>query len=200
MTTLTIATRTLAEITGHPGAEAVAAATIPTDPPLDAVVLGRLSASTIEVIANGRVQGYADTTAVTVITDPERRADLLTAALAVIDQERRQLARQILADGTRHAGVLEEIRSYAIERYREAAFCLDGLNTFLRYFSLPEYEPSTRVSYTIHGSYRTERNDADAAESDAATCLGVDLSDVRDIVEGSADYHVVIDEVESLDC
>ncbi len=198
MTTLTTATRTLAEATGQPGA-ATATVTIPGDPPLDAVVLGRLSASTIEVIADGRVQGYAETTAVTAVTDPQRRADLLTAALAVIDQERREQVGQLAAERTRHTGVLEKIRDYAISRCREGMFCADGLNDFLRHFSLPEYCPGTRVSYSIHGSYRTERSDADDAESDAATCLGVDLSDVRYIVEGSADYHVVVDEVEELD-
>jgi hypothetical protein len=199
VTTLTTATRTLAEVADHPGA-AVTAVTIPGDPAIDVVVLSRLTASLIEVFAAGSVQTYPDTTAVTDIADPQRRFGLLVPAVFVLDHERRQLVRQITAERTRHADVLRDIRDYAIERYREDMYCLDGLNTFLRYFQLLEYQPSTRVSYTIHGSYRTERSDTDAAEYDAANHLGVDLSDVRYIVEGSADYHVAVDEVESLDC
>lgn len=199
MTTLTTATRTLAEVADHPRA-AVATVTIPGDPDFDVVVLGRLTASMIEVFAGGSVQTYPDTTPVVDVADPDRRLGLVTAALFVLDQERRGLARQITAEGTRHAGVLQDIRDYAIERYREDMYCLDGLNTFLRYFDLPEYQPSTRVSYTIRGSYRTERTDADAAGDDAVRCLGVDLSDVSYVIEGSADHHVAVDEVEELDC
>ena len=199
MTTLITATRTLAEVADHPVA-AVATVTIPGDPDYDAVVLGRLTASMIEVFAGGSLQSYPDTTPVTDIFDPERRVGLLTSAAFVLDQERRELARQITAEGTRHAEVLRDIRDYAIERYREDMYCVDGLNTFLRYFDLPEYQPSIRVSYTIRGSFRTERSDADAAEHDAANWLGVDLSSISYVIEGSADYHVTVDEVEELDC
>lgn len=199
MTTLATPTRSLAEVAAHPGAP-VATITIPGDPPMDAVVLTRLTASIIEVFADGTVQAIPDTTVVTDIADADHQLGLVTAALFVLDHERRQLAREITAEGTRHADVLRDIRAYAIERYREDMYCIDGLNTFLRYFQLPEYQPSTRVTYTIHGSYRTERSDADAAEDDAANWLAPDLSGVSYVIEGSADYHVAVDEVESLDC
>jgi hypothetical protein len=199
VTTLTSATRTLAEVADHPRA-AVATVTIPGDPDLDVVVLGRLTAGMIEVFAGGSVQSYPDTTPVTDIFDPERRVGLLTSAAFVLDQERRELARQITAERTRHAEVLRDIRDYAIARYCEEMYCIDGLNTFLRYFDLPEYRPSTRVSFTIHGSYRTERSDTDDAEDDAANSLAPDLSGVSYVIEGSADYHVAVDEVEELDC
>ena len=199
MTTLSVATHTLAEVADHPEA-AIAAVTVLGDPAIDAVVLGRVSDRLIEVVAGGTICTYPDTTAVTDISDPEHGLGLVTAALLMLNAERRRQARQITADGTRHADALREIRDYAIERYREDMYCLDGLNTFLRTFSLPEYQPGTRVSYTIHGSYRTGRTDTEAAEDDANAYLRVDLSNVSYVVDGSADYDVTVDEVEELDC
>jgi hypothetical protein len=198
VTTLLTGTRPLAEVADHPEAP-VATVTILGDPPLDAVVLGRLNASTIEVFAGGNVRTIPDTTPVTEITDPDRRPVLIRAALRALDQERRQLARQITDERTQHAAVLDSIRAYAIERHREDAFCRDGLNTFLHHFGLPEYEPYVRISYTIHGSYRADDSDPDDAEDDATANLGVDLSGVSSVIEGSADYHIEIDEVELLD-
>jgi hypothetical protein len=198
VTTLLTATRTLAEVAATTGS-VIATVTVPGDPPLEAVVLGRLTASTIEVYADGRIRAVPGARPVTDITDPERRLGLLGAALLTLDQERRQLAAQLADERSRHTAVLDNIRAYAIERHREDAFCRDGLNTFLRYFGLPEYQPYVRVAFTIHGSYRVDDSNADTAEDDAATNLGIDLSGVHYVISGSADYQVEIDEVETLD-
>jgi hypothetical protein len=201
VTALTVATRTLAEVAADP-ATPVPAVTIPADaagPGMDVVVLCRVDAATVEVYAAGGIRPYPDTTTVTDIADTDRRLRLVAEALLALDEDRRRLAQQALRTHGGHAEQLDAIRGYAIDRYREDMYCLDGLNRFLRTFDLPEYRPRVRVTYTVAGSYETEQTDTDDAESDAAGWLSVDLSGVSDVIAGSSRHDVEVGEAEFLD-
>jgi hypothetical protein len=197
VTTLSNPTRTLAEVAADPAA-ALAAVTIPGDPALDAVVLARADAGTVDVFAGGSIHPYPDTTPVTDITDDDRRLRLLGDTLTGLDQQRRRLAAQTLGERDQYAATLADIRGYAIDRYHQDFYGLDQLNEFLRTVELAEYHPRVRVSYTISGSYEVRGGDTGAAHRDTRW-LRVDHSSISYLLEGTPSHTVEVDTVELLD-
>ena len=223
MTVPTTTTRRLAEVASSPGTT-IAVGPTGGSPDSDAVVLSRTDAATIEVAAGGDLHRIPDATAVTEITDPSRRLTLITGCLfplflfglglaAVLsipfvtaalnlevpwDRARRELGHRHREQRDRHTRTLDRIRGYAIARHHDGLYCLDGLNEFLRTFSLPGHATRIRVGFTIRGSYETGCTDTKTARYDAAH-LDVDLSEVSDLIEGGSDVTVEVDSVEVLD-
>jgi hypothetical protein len=198
--TATTPTPTLGEVVAGGDDVVAPACTVAGDPAVDIVVLAHGTATSLDALADGQPASYDPTITVTEVDDPERQLAVLRAALSTLDQGRREAELRLDVEKARQAAVLDRIRSYAIERHREGMYCEEGLNTFLRHFGLPEYEPSIRVSYTIRGSYRTEGSDPDTAETDAADNLAVDLSEIDGVIASSPYHQVDIDEIETIDC
>jgi hypothetical protein len=191
------ATRRLAEVASSPGTT-VAVGPTGGSPGIDAVVLSRVDTATIEVAAGGDLRRIPDTTAVIEITDPSRRLTLITEAVLTLDRARRELGGRHREQRDRHTRTLDRIRGYAIARHQHGLYCRDGLDEFLRTFSLPGHGTRIRVGFTIRGSYDTGRTDTETARDDA-THLAVDLSEVSHLIDGGSDVTVEVDSVEVLD-
>jgi hypothetical protein len=206
VTTLSVPTRTLAEIIATDGPAAVTLHDSSTDPdsPGDgsgtvAVVLTRVDPSTVVVIADGAMHGYPDTTPATEILDHDHRLRLVTDALRTLDTARRRLAGDAELMAQRQTGTLRAIRSYAIDAHNADVICLAGLNEFLRTFDLPEYRPRIRLTYTIRGSYEADQTDTHDASGDAEEHLRPDLLYLRRLVPASADHTVTVEAADYLD-
>jgi hypothetical protein len=151
----------------------------------NAVILGRHDAARIEVYHDGGVfELLPDDRLAIELTDPQPREAVISQALAQINELRQAAQDQLDEDQAQHRHVLECIRDYAIDRHREGNFCADGLNEFLRTFNLPEYNPRVRVTYSIRGRYEVQSSESDARD-DAEGRLGVDLTDLDDVIDGS---------------
>lgn len=131
------------------------------------------------------------------ITDPALQGQLLREALsklnAMVDLHRSRRD----DDRRAHAVKLQEIRDYAIDRFKVGDICLSGLTAFLEAFGLEAYEPVVRVEYTISGSYLVRGNARDA-EVDAKY-LRVDLQHVDNVVEESEHHDVKVTGVYEID-
>jgi hypothetical protein len=140
---------------------------------------------------------HADTPA-TPVSDHHTRAEFLAAAAS--DLAGIHALDQAQLDGTdaRHQKVLDDIRSYAVERHIAGDICRSGLNTFLETFSLPTYEPRIRVSYTITGSYEVDTDDPDAAARDARGYLKPDLSELDNVIDNSDTHSIQLGQVDEL--
>jgi hypothetical protein len=151
----------------------------------NAVILGRHDAAGIEVYHDGGVfELLPDDRLAIELTDPQPREAVISQALAQINELRQAAQDQLDEDQAQHRHVLECIRDDAIDRHREGNFCADGLNEFLRTFNLPEYNPRVRVTYSIRGRYEVQSSESDARD-DAEGRLGVDLTDLDDVIDGS---------------
>jgi hypothetical protein len=137
----------------------------------------------------------ADTPAAA-LTDAARHVELLAQFLAhVIDQEARHAVDRQRAEAD-HRKVLDEIRTYAIDRHEEGAYCREGLNEFLHHFRLDRYPRQANVRFTIRGSYAVAGHDRDEVEADAEANLRLDLDGLGDLIEGSESFTV---DVEGID-
>ena len=68
---------------------------------------------------------------------------------------------------TAKANLVDDIRSYAIDRQGEGHFCRDGLNTALAHFGLEPYEPRWRVEVVVVTMIELNADDAAQAASRA---------------------------------
>jgi hypothetical protein len=133
------------------------------------------------------------------LADAHRRADLLAGAVDHLADHVREVRSELACTVARHARTLEEIRRYAIDRHLDDQYCRDGLNTFLRSFGMPVYEPRVRVEFTITGSYEVDHADLYQAERDATGYLKIDLSDIDDLVDDSDTFTVQVTDTTVLD-
>ncbi|HEX2807790.1 MAG TPA: hypothetical protein VHN80_16645, partial [Kineosporiaceae bacterium] len=140
----------------------------------------------------------ADTPA-TLVTDPTGCSDLLHATVVHLIERLREAWVAHTMVGARHERTLDEIRRYAVDRHLDDEFCRDGLNEFLRTFQMPIYQPRTRVSYTIAGSYQVEGHDSYRATRDATGYLTVDLSQIDGVLDDTDRFSVEVTEATALD-
>jgi hypothetical protein len=170
------------------------------------VVLRRAGTATVEAWQNGEIlQLPADTEADPVL-DPDRRDELLAAALHGLAGQRHHASEdaagaQAERDRQRaeHHRVLREIRQYAIDKHRAQDICRDGLDTFLEHFGMDAYQPRLRVGFTIAGTLELDTDDGATAEHQVQQYLGLDTGDIDDAVEDSADIRVDVTSVDRLD-
>lgn len=172
------------------------------------VVMGRADDGQVEVWSFGRLTRRDPDTAVSAVTDPAARDNLLAAAVhGLAEQQHAATERATRAvedrdrDRETHERVLAEIRAYAVDKHQDGSICRGGLNDFLTAFGLPEYAPRVRVRYTLSGSYEVDADDADAdaANRDARGYLKPDLSELDNVLEDSDTFSVHVDGVEELD-
>jgi len=171
------------------------------------VVVGRADDGQIEVWSFGRITRRDADTAVSAVTDPAARDDLLAAAVRGLGVQRHtatQQAARAVEDRDRerenHERVLADIRAYAIDKHVDGnQICRSGLNDFLEAFGLGVFEPRVRVHYTLSGVYDVEGDDPDAARRDARGYLKPELDELDNVVEDSDSYTVRVDRVEELD-
>ena len=141
-------------------------------------------------------------TPTTPVGDHRTRAEFLAAAasdLADIHALDQAQLESLEGADARHHKVLDDIRSYAVTRHLEDAFCRSGLNAFLTAFGLPTYGPRIRVSYTITGSYEVDTDNADTAERDACGYLKPDLSELDNVIDDSESYSTQIGQLDEID-
>lgn len=170
------------------------------------VVVGRADDGQVEVWSFGRLTRWDVDTAVSAVSDPAARDDLLAAAVRGLDAQRHtaiQRAARAVEDRDReresHEQVLVDIRAYAVDKHQDGDICRGGLNAFLTAFGLPEFAPRVRVRYTLTGSYEVDADDADAADRDARGYLKPDLAQLDNVIDDSDTYSVHVDDVEELD-
>jgi hypothetical protein len=170
------------------------------------VVVGRADDGQVEVWSFGGLTRRDADTAVSAVTDPAARDDLLAAAVRGLDAQRHtaiQRAARAVEDRDRERGnheqVLTDIRAYAVDKHQDGEICRGGLNDFLTAFGLPEFAPRVRVRYTLTGSYEVDADDADAAGRDARGYLKPDLAQLDNVIDDSDTYSVHVDDVEELD-
>lgn len=165
----------------------------------DAVMLARRDRS-IEVLLDNGFARHVDAgdTAV-LITEPAREAHLLRRALRTTEARAVTAERNLNQATERHTSVLAAIRTYAIGKHRDGDICRQGLDTFLKAFDLPPYDPRIRVTFTITGSYLVAAANTREAEQDAHGYLKADLSSLDNVVDDSEDITVRIDDVDLLD-
>jgi hypothetical protein len=123
-------------------------------------------------------------------SDPARTAHLAKEFAATLVRENTHRTDALREAEASHAQTLNEIRAYAIDRYREGAYCLDALNTFLGHFGLAPHLLRMRVEYTMRGSYVVTCRERNEAAGDAYDNLRPDLDDVADIVADSDTFRV----------
>lgn len=195
MTTLT--TRMLGSFLPADGVtEAVPVVSL-TGPAAEAVVLAWHDAYSLEVFTDeSGITVLPEGTEATEITEPSRKVGLVIRAFLAVDEARRQSEQQHARERQLHGATLTEIRRYAIEKHHEDFYCLDGLNAFLRAFGLPEYDPRLRVSFTISGSYEVDSTDESSTRYDAEQYLTARLTEISDLVDGSEDIGVQVNDVE----
>jgi hypothetical protein len=152
----------------------------------------------IDVITAGGPDVLPEATKVTVLPDQEQ-AQLLRLCLATVLRQLRHLTLDHDLQSAAHERTLADIRQYAIDQHLAEAICRKGLNGFLETFDMPIYQPRTRISYTITGTYDVSDDAADAAENDAWNYLKVDLSDLDNVVDDSDTFTIDIIDVETLD-
>jgi hypothetical protein len=140
----------------------------------------------------------ADTPA-TPVSDHRTRAEFLAAAASDLAGIHALDQAQLDGIDARHQKVLDDIRSYTVERHLAGDICRSGLNAFLETFGLPTYDPRIRVSYTITGSYEVDTDDADEATRDAHGYLKPDLSELDNVIDDSDSYTVQLGHIEELD-
>ncbi|MFY1577364.1 hypothetical protein ACN26Z_20940 [Verrucosispora sp. WMMD703] len=170
----------------------------------DAVVLSPApGTSMVRVLVDGQVRSLrADISAVPV-TDPAAALALTRQAVAwaLAEQDSaveraRSLVEQRDEDRRRQASQLTEIRSYAIDQYREADITRDGLDSLLSRFDLSPYQPRHRVRFTISGSFDVipdADRDTEDTESDVRSYLRIDTNRVDNVDDDTVTIDVTAD-------
>jgi hypothetical protein len=158
----------------------------------DAVVLGRTPDGTVEAWSDGTVGTFPPTSNCKPLTDPIQAEAVLAQALAGLNVARRAAVRATCEQTARHTGLLDEIRSYAVETHLSGSICRDGLNRFLHHFDLAEYLPYCQVSYTIAGTCTVDVLHEDAVRTRLTETLAPNLTEVDAVLSGSADHQVEI--------
>lgn len=160
-----------------------------------AVVLGLTSDGAVETWSGDALSAFLATSTAEPLTDPVLAEAALTQALAGLNVARRTAARATDEQAARQAGVLDEIRSYAVEEHLNGTICRDGLNRFLRHFDLAEYQPYVQVSYTIAGTCTVDILDEDVVCTRVTETFAPNLTEVDDVVPGSADHQVEVQRI-----
>ncbi|MGC5054942.1 hypothetical protein ACLQ2S_26255 [Micromonospora sp. DT48] len=200
--------RPLTAFAGSPGQ---AVTILDADRRYDAVVLSPApGTSMVRVLVDGQVVRSlrADISAVPV-TDSATALALTRQAVmwalaekdSAVDRAR-GLVEQRDEDRRRQASQLAEIRSYAIDQYRDADITRDGLDGLLSRFDLDPYQPRHRVQFTISGSFDVipdAGRDTDDTESDVREYLRIDTDRVDNVDDDTVDITVTVDDVEALD-
>jgi hypothetical protein len=186
-----------------PAADTPAVTLAPSGP--DVVVLRHTDNDTVEVCQGQRILTLVDHAEATPITDPARRHELVYRALRMLAALQHAAALQVeQARGERdrnqseHERVLRAIRRYAIDRHLDNEFCRQGLDTFLERFNLDPYQPRLRVQVRITATIEVDTDDRSAAEYQVVHFLGLDLSDVDNAVEDSAEVQVSVTGLEPI--
>ncbi len=186
-----------------PAATTPAVTLTPSGP--DVVVVRRAETGMVEVCQGIQILTLVEDTEATPIIDPARRDELVHRALRTLAVARHAATQQVVqARGERdrqqdaHAAVLRDIRRYAIDRHLDNEICREGLDAFLERFGLDPYQPRLRVRFRISGSVEVDTENRQEAEYQVQTYLGVDTSNVDNVVEDSDDIQVSVTALEQV--
>ncbi|MDG4795404.1 hypothetical protein [Micromonospora sp. WMMD1082] len=171
----------------------------------DAVVLSPAAGtSMVRVLVDGQVvRGLRADIPAVAVTDPATALALTRQAVAwaLAEQDSaveraHSLVEQRDEDRRRQASQLTEIRSYAIDQYRDEDITRDGLDSLLSRLDLDPYQPRHRVRFTISGSFDVMPDadrDTDDTESDVRNYLRINADQVDNVDDDTVTIDVTAD-------
>ncbi|GIF69352.1 hypothetical protein Ais01nite_73870 [Asanoa ishikariensis] len=172
------------------------------------VILARdATTGNVRVLIDGLVQTLREDVVVEPVTDPATVAALARQAtvwaVAAKDEATKriwQLEDDLGEQRRLQAQRLNEIRGYAINRFRDNDFSRDELNGFLDDLNLNPFDPRHRVRFTISGSLDVDSDgrDTEYTSSDVRNYLKLDLERVDGVNDDSVTFDVTVEDVEDL--
>jgi hypothetical protein len=189
-------TQTLAEILAS-SARGVVPVRLPHSGDLIGIIMGYRSEDSIDLVVGSDVRTFEASCPAVPINEDEAKHRLLVDAAGRLNLMRHQLAAEQADDEHAHQSTLQQIRSYAIDRYvYDSQYSLIHLNAFLREFDLGEYRPRVQVTLAID-VFEALDNSEGSTRTDAGP-ISLDISAYQRVTRAGGRTYVEVDSVRVL--